>query len=237
MKKRLYTESEVRQIVNNSVKRALKENMEDEYSWNQFKDDAKTAGKVVGYGAVGAAALGALGNHLADENDFEQEVENEYRMQDGWDRAHMEDGNAIGLWDESKKHNGQIKLSESEFMAVIKESVRQLVNEIGDTPKGQFMQGRLAARKMADYAQTKGEKRGMGYLGGDEWNDSTDNIPAYANKQAGKPDYAQPTQAFAHGFNLERNNEWDNANNTPFANYKDEVDKRYNFWKNSTNMR
>lgn len=233
MKKRLYTEAEVKQIVNNSVKRALKENMENEYSWDEFKGDAKAAG----YGALGLGALAAAGHEMAADDDFEQEVENEYHMQDNWNRAHMDDGQAIGLWDESKKHKGQIKLSESEFMEVIKESVRQLVNEVFDTPKGQFMAGRLAARKMADYAQQKGDKRGTAYLSGEEWNKSSNNIPAYANKQANNPDYAQPTQAFSHGFQIERNNEWNNANNTPFVNYKDEVGKRYDFWKNSKNMR
>ena len=41
----------------------------------------------------------------------------------------------------------QITLKESEFRNLIAEKVAQALNEIGNTPAGQFMLGRLAARK------------------------------------------------------------------------------------------
>ena len=41
-----------------------------------------------------------------------------------------------------------IKLTESEFHRLINESVNQILNEIGDTPNGQYMLGRLHARQL-----------------------------------------------------------------------------------------
>ena len=38
-------------------------------------------------------------------------------------------------------------LNEAQFQKVIAESVKKVINEIGDTPKGQYMLGRLAGRK------------------------------------------------------------------------------------------
>ena len=47
-----------------------------------------------------------------------------------------------------------IKLNESELKRMIAESVKKSINEVGDTPKGQYMLGRAAARNRArGYAQ------------------------------------------------------------------------------------
>lgn len=43
-----------------------------------------------------------------------------------------------------------IRLSESDLHRVIMESVQQVINEIGDTPKGQYMLGRLQGRQSAN---------------------------------------------------------------------------------------
>ena len=76
-----------------------------------------------------------------------------------------------------------IKLSEDKFHNLIKESVKRILrennmklNEYGDTPKGQYMLGRLQARKGSetwapsweaseerDNAATKAEKQGKSY--------------------------------------------------------------------------
>jgi len=40
-----------------------------------------------------------------------------------------------------------IRLTESDLHRIAKESVDNLLNEIGDTPKGQYALGRLAYRK------------------------------------------------------------------------------------------
>lgn len=39
-----------------------------------------------------------------------------------------------------------VKLTESKINRIVKESVYRILNEIGDTPKGQYMLGRLHGR-------------------------------------------------------------------------------------------
>lgn len=41
-----------------------------------------------------------------------------------------------------------IRLTESDLHRIVKESVNRVLNEIGDTPKGQYMLGRLQGRQM-----------------------------------------------------------------------------------------
>lgn len=40
-----------------------------------------------------------------------------------------------------------IRLTEQDLHRIVKESVNRVINEIGDTPKGQYMLGSLAARQ------------------------------------------------------------------------------------------
>ena len=40
-----------------------------------------------------------------------------------------------------------IRLTESDLHKIVKESVNRVLNEIGDTPKGQYMLGKLTARQ------------------------------------------------------------------------------------------
>ena len=44
----------------------------------------------------------------------------------------------------------KIKLTEAQLHKVLTESVKKILNEIGDTPKGQYMLGRLAGRYTND---------------------------------------------------------------------------------------
>lgn len=47
-----------------------------------------------------------------------------------------------------KRNRKQVmRLTESDLHKVIKESVKRVLNEIGDTPKGQYALGALASRK------------------------------------------------------------------------------------------
>lgn len=41
-----------------------------------------------------------------------------------------------------------IRLTESDLHNIVKESVNKILNEIGDTPKGQYMLGALMGRKL-----------------------------------------------------------------------------------------
>ena len=43
-----------------------------------------------------------------------------------------------------------IRLTESDLHRIVMESVQQVINEIGDTPKGQYMLGRLQGRQAAN---------------------------------------------------------------------------------------
>ena len=81
---------------------------------------------------------------------------------------------------ESKNMNKKlIRLTESDLHRIVKESVDNLLNEIGDTPKGQYALGRLAYRK--------GEERPrMGQNVGKMRKDSGNDIFKYADKAAHK---------------------------------------------------
>lgn len=72
-----------------------------------------------------------------------------------------------------------IKLTESDLHRIVKESVNKMLNEIGDTPKGQYTLGRLAYKK--------GEERPrMGQNIGKMRKDSGNDIFKYADKAAHK---------------------------------------------------
>ena len=42
----------------------------------------------------------------------------------------------------------KIRLSEADLHRIVKESVNRVLNEIGDTPRGQYMLGRLKGRQL-----------------------------------------------------------------------------------------
>lgn len=95
---------------------------------------------------------------------------------------------------ESKQHNGNkhtVRSSEANLHRIVKESVKKIINEVGDTNRGQYMLGRLAAKKNAakyynTYApeiQRAMEKR---------------NIGKYANEH-GNGSFGQDI-AFSHGY-------------------------------------
>ena len=47
-----------------------------------------------------------------------------------------------------------IRLIESDLHRIVKESVQKILNEIGDTAKGQYMLGRLQGRQMSNVNST-----------------------------------------------------------------------------------
>lgn len=63
-----------------------------------------------------------------------------------------------------------IKLTESDLHRIVDESIKKVLNEIGDTNRGQFMLGRLAGRKYANNHTADGF-------------DEYGKIAKYANKQ------------------------------------------------------
>ena len=63
-----------------------------------------------------------------------------------------------------------IRLTESDLHRIVKESVKKIINEIGDTNRGQYMLGRLAAKKNAanyfnTYAPEIQRRREVGKIG------------------------------------------------------------------------
>lgn len=68
----------------------------------------------------------------------------------------------------------RVRLTESDLHRIVKESVRRIINEIGDTTKGQYMLGRLSQRK--------GEPLSKNFY-------SDGEIGAYARHNANPPDY------------------------------------------------
>jgi len=74
-----------------------------------------------------------------------------------------------------------IRLTEQDLHKIVKESVNRVLNEIGDTPKGQYMLGRLYQR-----SSSVGSKPNR-YA----WYD--------AFKKAGKMNNGKPSESFAQG--------------------------------------
>lgn len=76
--------------------------------------------------------------------------------------------NKLSIIKENK--GGKLQLTENTLNQLIKETIEETLNEIGDTNYGQYMLGRLTRRKFIDGAQ----------------NDSSDEIRGYAEKQRGQ---------------------------------------------------
>lgn len=96
---------------------------------------------------------------------------------------------------ESKNMNKKlIRLTESDLHKIVKESVNRILNEIGDTAKGQYMLGRLQGRQMGN----GNRQQAM-------------NTQNYANKQLGSrtpqnfQTYDAAETANQMGYNDERN--------------------------------
>ena len=80
----------------------------------------------------------------------------------------------------------RIKLTEGDLHRIVKESVKRVLNEIGNTANGQYMLGRLQARQQYRRGQTTGENDGYGYLCGGENDKATSD---YALKQRAGKEY------------------------------------------------
>ena len=63
-------------------------------------------------------------------------------------------------------NNNRIKLTESQLHEIIKESVKNVLNEIGDTPQGQYMLGRLKQNKL--YNHQDGDEAYIGQYAADQ---------------------------------------------------------------------
>ena len=95
-----------------------------------------------------------------------------------------------------------IRLTESDIHRIVKKSVNNMLNEIGDTPKGQHALGRLAYRK--------GEtKPNVGKNIGKMRKDSGNDIFKYADKAAHKN--GMYGHEFSAGYDYQKDiDNWDN---------------------------
>ena len=81
------------------------------------------------------------------------------------------------------------RLTESDLHRIVKESVNKVLNEIGNTNRGQYMLGRLAGRKYAKNHNVNGY-------------DEAGKIADYARKQRQYPSVYNPyTSGYDDGFN------------------------------------
>ena len=81
-----------------------------------------------------------------------------------------------------------IRLTEQDLHRIVKESVNKVLNEIGDTNRGQYMLGRLAGRKYANNYNTNGY-------------DEAGKIAKYAQQQRQYKNVYNPyTSGYDNGF-------------------------------------
>ena len=89
---------------------------------------------------------------------------------------------------ETNMNKKLIRLTESDLHRIVKESVNRVLNEIGDTNRGQYMLGRLAGRKYANNYNTNGY-------------DESGKIANYAQQQRQyKSVYNPYTSGYDNGF-------------------------------------
>ena len=172
------TESDLKQIVKESVNRIVKESdeldandwkarylrdahypidmkdIENKASWETFDDNVNSL-----YGQRGCYNDDYASQAYADDpfSDFYGlENKNTYDLKGYLAKRKL---NKLAK-NESKNMNKKlIRLTESDLHKIVKESVNRVLNEIGDTPRGQNMLGRVAGRgreRAADYARANG---------------------------------------------------------------------------------
>ena len=119
------TESELKNIVRNSVKRAINEHEVNEYSMKQFRNDAAAT---LGAGALGLGTL--AGNAYIHQDDQDANPEQQEMNQPVADEFGSVQGklpnDTIG-WEEANKDKFESLISKA-----VMESVDRLMNEISD---------------------------------------------------------------------------------------------------------
>lgn len=150
-------------------------------------------------------------------------------QQDQLVQAYMQ---AYNLWRNGTGAKNQLNISESKLSNIIKESVKKVLNEIGDTAQGQYMLGRLAARQ----AKESGDWN---------WKCNTTEYPAwqYAQKQLEKK-YPNAYDRIAKDIPLNagayhQEQLYDEPKYTPKDEYtkrvKDNIRNQYNDYKQNPN--
>ena len=112
-------------------------------------------------------------------------------------RGSVEIANALKGETIMENKSKTVKLNETQLRNMIAESIKKMLNEIGDTPKGQFMLGRLASRNYNDYNETKD----INYFS------KFGNDVCYSDERQREQGYdpdEQPHNALKHAFDLGR---------------------------------
>lgn len=86
---------------------------------------------------------------------------------------------------------GKLILTESDLHTLVMESVKRIINEIGDTPKGQYMLGRLDARYIKRMYDAEDEEERIKM-----WQKAND-INDYAVRQIHPEDYDDEEDLYA----------------------------------------
>lgn len=130
--------------------------MENEYSWDRFEHKPIAPG-LDPYYSVGKRAVPREVDNAIDmrnrKNDWrDNELRHGRRMMDKWVNGQRDNEDLECGWDDLKYMNRfegkePMKVTENELKTIVKEAAVKLIKEYGDTPKGQYMLGKLAARQ------------------------------------------------------------------------------------------
>lgn len=97
-----------------------------------------------------------------------------------------------------------IRLTEQDLRKIVKESVNKILNEIGDTPKGQYMLGSLAARQNRNGIDLD-DPDDFDYSG--ESDDMFNTLQYAADERRKHPEIEGELQSF-HNLGFEDNDEY-----------------------------
>ena len=125
---------------------------ENYYSWDRFEHKPIAQGLdpyyKVGKRAVGRETDDAI-NMRNRQNDWsDRELRHGRRMMDKWVNGQRDNEDLEDAWDDLHYESKEpMKVTESELKQVVKEAAMKLIKEYGDTPKGQYLLNKLAARQ------------------------------------------------------------------------------------------
>ncbi len=181
------TESDLQMVIEGAVKSLLKEYGDKESTRNAMADAARKAIMKRGDDSVYHNAMNSLNKRNSTKKEFSQ-------FQDRFEKGNIEEeefneqpaNNVVG---ENKR---PLKITENQLFSIIKESVNKILNEIGDTPRGNFalnaVRGRRAAKRyrtnMGANAEAENNKV-MGMADDTAWMNYQKNPKLGYNNEAG----------------------------------------------------
>lgn len=144
-------ESELKRMISESVKRVLRE-MDNDYEGNDLDYDSIQMQAMSVIPRMHQNGQDVSWRSVAEEMGFRLETLNGEDMEllkDAIEDTMMEDENPYYREDADFENDFQnLPYANESINRIINESVKKVVNEIGDTRKGQYMLGRLRGRQL-----------------------------------------------------------------------------------------